>query len=209
MQSSVSANGLRQVRIRRARTPEASTSPCSFVSMLASARHQILGVVVVSLCVPLAFCPSRPPVVCAYKQLRLYDEAAARCPTPHLLLLPDPCAFSWTELYAQCAACSSSSHSPHHLWSFHDILRYARARLSKCCQVVLAQLVTFWLQLSSRVSARQAAPVYRPYRLQVKAGESQRNPGVTKKRTTGPPFLPPVTPKVRDHSSLPCPTQSR
>ncbi|DBA87926.1 TPA: hypothetical protein ACH3X1_004914 [Trebouxia sp. C0004] len=44
-------------------------------------------------------------------------------------------------------------------------------------------------------TVRQPAPVYRPLRLQIRAGESQRSPSVTKKRSTGPPFLPPVSPK--------------
>ena len=52
------------------------------------------------------------------------------------------------------------------------------------------------LQIHTLVSARQAPPVYRPYRLQIRAGESQRSPSVTKKWSTGPPFLPPVSPKV-------------
>ena len=121
--------------------------------------------------------------------------------------------FFWDR--AMCAMCSLSHTELQHL-SPLATSRHTKvcsntllASHQSCCQVVLAQLVTCWFQVSSRVSARQAAPVFRPYRLQTRAGESQRNPGVTKKRSTGPPFLPPVTPKVQSNPLLPFAIHSR
>ena len=100
---------------------------------------------------------------------------------------------------------SSERRAQHILACLRPLLsRTTRLQLSCIMLLVGLSAATFAARSPSSMPARcvllqpgvalvQARRAVQP----VRCGESQSSPSVTKKRTTGPPFLPPVTPNVR------------